>query len=675
MSTSPDTPRTPRDHHIRTAELWSARADALAARSQRFSRTRLALAALVIVLAVLTGGYGTLPAATGWTLVALGVGLFVALVVAHDRLERHRRIAVAHVSVSREALARLDREWDALPVVARPPKAGDPHIASEVPARVSASASDTVARDDRDAASEEDATSLDLDLFGRASLRQLLGPAATPGGDARLTQWLLDALHGAAPDVAERQDAVRQLAPLTDHREALLAQARSSADLRSGAGAAFHAWVAVRGSVLARRWFALTALVVPVASVLVFLADRAGYRVAGGWVMIAAAAWLLRFLARRHVARAFAGSDALSGEIRRYVAMFDRWEQLPARSPAIASRQARLTSGGTTASRALGSLGRLVDLADLRWSHLPHVFVHSLTAWDVHVACALERWNVRHGAHVAEWFEALADLDALATLASLAHDEPAWTYPTIDAAAAALTARGLGHPLIASATRVGNDLSIGPPGTVLVITGSNMSGKSTLLRGTGLNITLAQLGAPVCADALSLPSVRLETSIRIADSLAQGVSYFMAALLRLKTIVEAADRAWHPGEARVLYLLDEVLQGTNSEERQVAIRHIVRHLAQSSAIGALTTHDLHLVEAPEFRAHAQHVHFTEHLEERPDGPVMTFDYQLRGGPAQSRNALALVRMVGLGDASLMTARPSPDYDAPPRSDTNHDEQT
>jgi DNA mismatch repair ATPase MutS len=148
----------------------------------------------------------------------------------------------------------------------------------------------------------------------------------------------------------------------------------------------------------------------------------------------------------------------------------------------------------------------------------------------------------------------------------------------------------------------------------------------------------------------------------------------MAALLRLKTIVEAADRPRQPGDARVLYLLDEVLQGTNSEERQVAIRHIVRHLARSSAIGALTTHDLHLVEAPEFRAHAQHVHFTEHLDERPDGPVMTFDYLLRPGPAQSRNALALVRMVGLGDASLMTARPPSDYHAPRRTDTDHDEQ-
>jgi DNA mismatch repair ATPase MutS len=133
----------------------------------------------------------------------------------------------------------------------------------------------------------------------------------------------------------------------------------------------------------------------------------------------------------------------------------------------------------------------------------------------------------------------------------------------------------------------------------------------------------------------------------------------MAALLRLKHIVVAADEPWRAGQPRVLYLLDEVLQGTNSEERQIAIRHIVRHLVHTPAIGALTTHDLHLVNTPEFQQHARHVHFTEHVEHAEDGPIMHFDYLLRPGPAQSRNALALVRMVGLGDARMVDATNGP----------------
>jgi DNA mismatch repair ATPase MutS len=377
--------------------------------------------------------------------------------------------------------------------------------------------------------------------------------------------------------------------------------------------------------------------------------EVAGYRVAGGWLALPAVAWGVRALLGRHVRRALDGADALSGEVRQYAGLFGRWECVEVSAPCLVTRQTVLSEGRASASVALRRLGRLIDLADLRYSHLPHVLVHSLTGWDLHVAAALERWRTTSGARVARWFEVLAELDALAAMAGLAHDEPEWTYPTLAPQADVLAADGLAHPLIAADVRVGNSVSIGPPGTVLTITGSNMSGKSTLLRAIGLNVVLAQMGGPVCASRLHLPPLRLATSIRIADSLADGVSYFMSALLRIKDIVVAAEQPRDGTSPRVLYLMDEVLQGTNSEERQVAVRHIVRHLVRCDALGALTTHDLRLVEAPEFVAHARHVHFTEHITESGAGPAMTFDYTLRPGPATSRNALALVRLVGLGD--------------------------
>jgi hypothetical protein len=612
----------------------------LARTSRQLSRARLTLAAALVALLVVSAGYGLIAAPLAWTLGGLGVAAFVALVVWHDRVEHRRRVDAAHVRISQAALDRHLRRWEALSLET------DAHAAAVDPAS--------------GAPAEDAATAEDLDLFGRASLRQLLGRTATPAGAARLATWMRDATHGAPSDVIARQQAIRELAPLIDHREALLAESLAQQDLRHGSPEAVSRWVEGPASPLARGSVAVAALALPLATLALIAADRMGYRGGGWWLLLVAVAWVLRAVFARPIAPAFAGSDALSGEVRRYAAMLAGWEQVPAASDLLVQLQARLTTGPMPASRALRSLGRLVDLADLRWSHLPHVFVHSLTAWDVHVAAALERWNARHGAHVADWFDALADLDALATIAALAHDEPAWTFPSFDAAAATaaapattapvLSAAHLAHPLIPETVRVGYDVEVGPPGTVLVVTGSNMSGKSTLLRAIGLNVVLAQMGAPVCARAMALPSARLETSIRIADSLAAGVSYFMAALLRLKLVVEAADRPWQPGAPRVLYLLDEVLQGTNSEERQIAIRHIVRHLVATSAIGALTTHDLHLVHAPEFLAHARHVHFTEHVEEGDEGPVMRFDYLLRPGPAQSRNALALVRMVGLGDA-------------------------
>jgi DNA mismatch repair ATPase MutS len=203
-------------------------------------------------------------------------------------------------------------------------------------------------------------------------------------------------------------------------------------------------------------------------------------------------------------------------------------------------------------------------------------------------------------------------------------------------------ARGLGHPLIPDERRVANDVTLGPPGTLLLVTGSNMSGKSTLLRSIGLNAVLAQAGGCVCATSLRLPPSDLQTSIRVQDSLELGLSYFMAALARLKGVVDAAERP-RPGRV-LLYLLDEILQGTNSAERGIAVQGVARHLLAAGAIGAMTTHDLNLAAEEPLISAATLVHFTETVDE--DGG-MRFDYRLLDGLATSRNALRLMRLIGI----------------------------
>jgi DNA mismatch repair ATPase MutS len=268
-----------------------------------------------------------------------------------------------------------------------------------------------------------------------------------------------------------------------------------------------------------------------------------------------------------------------------------------------------------------------------------------LTLWDVHVWSALERWQRQYGPHVRDWLHAAGEVDALCTFAGVVHDNPGWTFPSVSAEGPLrLEARGIGHPLLRDEVRVGNDVSLGPPGTFLLLTGSNMSGKSTLLRSIGLNVVLAQAGAPCCASALSLPPVRLYTSMRVQDSLEQGLSYFMAALARLKLVVEAAS-AQSP--APLLYLLDEVLQGTNTAERQIAVREILMHLLERTAFGAVTTHDLALADTPELAGVAQFLHFTEHVTEKEGRVSLSFDYKLRPGIATSTNALMLMKLMGL----------------------------
>ena len=221
------------------------------------------------------------------------------------------------------------------------------------------------------------------------------------------------------------------------------------------------------------------------------------------------------------------------------------------------------------------------------------------------------------------------------------HDYPGWAVPTFDEPPL-IAARDLAHPLIPDDRRVANDVEVGPPGTLLLVTGSNMSGKSTLLRAIGVNVILANAGCSVCASSMRLPAVDLHTSIRVHDSLEAGLSYFMAALARLKAVVDAAEHE-RPGRV-LLYLLDEILQGTNSAERAVAVRAVARHLLDSGAIGAMTTHDLTLTREEPFEPAARFVHFTETVDE---AGAMSFDYRLRPGVATSRNALRLMKMIGI----------------------------
>ena len=189
-------------------------------------------------------------------------------------------------------------------------------------------------------------------------------------------------------------------------------------------------------------------------------------------------------------------------------------------------------------------------------------------------------------------------------------------------------------------------MRIGPPGSFVMVTGSNMSGKSTLLRAVGVNVVLAQAGGPVCATSMTMPPLALSTSMRVQDSLEEGVSYFMAAVRRLALVVEAARRT-PPGGPMLLYLLDEVLQGTNTAERQVAVRRILRHLLTLPVIGLVTTHDLELAACDELAGACDAVHFSEGVEHHDEGLRLTFDYRLKPGVATSRNALKLLKIVGL----------------------------
>lgn len=603
--------QSPREfYRIRAARFGEERA-ALAARARVLAHARLAAFSAFVV----AGLMAELRGSTALAVVAgSAVVLFVALIVWQQRVRRAERWAADLAALNEQGLQRLDRSWERLPV--RPPSVS----------------------------LEGHSYAADLDLFGRVSLSQLLGPVATPFGSRTLDEWLLSPADPAT--ISARQDALRELAGMHELRETLSLHARATRSIRMQHIDSFLHWAESPMAVPAPALLRILSWLLPLVTAALIAAHAAGAITTSLWLLPMTVSLLLYFTigARaRHVFDAAFGREPLFAY---YPDMMRAAAAAPLQSPLLATVAARLGTGDVPAHERLHRLQRLMHLADVRSSsiHLP-LFV--LTLWDVHLLLALQSWQRTAGGNVRDWLAALGELEALSALATLAHDRPDWSFPDVGSnTESVLEADELGHPLIGDDVRVHNDVRVGPPGTFLLVTGSNMSGKSTLLRAIGINAVLAQMGAPVCATRLRMPALDVQTSIRVQDSLARGVSYFMAELERLKQIVDAAE-AVRRTDVTQLFLLDEILHGTNTAERRIAATRVIRHLVDTRAIGAATTHDLQLAEEPDLAAAARLVHFTESIEEGPEVPIMRFDYRLREGLATSTNALVLMRIVGL----------------------------
>lgn len=390
-------------------------------------------------------------------------------------------------------------------------------------------------------------------------------------------------------------------------------------------------------------WLARLLAVATPAALLLWMAAILPIKV---FLLLATVNMALGYLFRERTHRSFDRVEAPEGGFQLYAEALERITSRSYAAEELRRIAGDLTVEGQAAHRWMLLLHRRVELSHVRHSSYLYLILQSLLCWDLHVLAKLERWQRDAGSRVRGWLQALGRFEALSALASLRFDNPDWAFPVVADGEPSYEAVQLGHPLIRDGQRVSNDVTLGPPGTFLLVTGSNMSGKSTLLRSIGVNAVLAQAGGPVCAESLRMPPVTLGTSILVEDSLAEGVSFFMAELQRIRWIVEEADRA-HAGAQVLLYLLDEVLRGTNSYERQVAVRRVVLHLLKQGALGAVSTHDLQLAEVPEITAVCVPVHFRETLHPGED-PPMTFDYRMHPGVATTVNALKLMELVGLG---------------------------
>lgn len=618
--------------HEYSERLQARRAvrDRLTEADARFAHARLTTVASAVLVALLVWRFGV----SGWWLLAPAV-LFLWLVRRHDQVLRSRDAACRGIAFYERGLARLEDRWVGT---------GEPGDRFRDDSHVYAN---------------------DLDLFGRGSLFELLSLARTRTGEEVLARWLTSPADAA--EIQVRQEAVEELSSALDLRERL---ALAGVDVRASVQTdRLLDWAESPMAGNRRLRLFTWAFTAAVLLAIPYVAMTGAW-----WVLGAVAAVQALVFRRLRQPMEAMLSTKDPGQATHFVAdelthrttdlavvadLLTHLEQQPFRSSRLAALRGRLTADGLPASRIIRRVQRLSQMHDgqTNAAFVPLVLFLSgrlelaLTAAALlqlvrpYLALAVARWRVQHGAGVRGWVETVAQFEALSSLSGYRYERTEDPFPDIVSTSGATRESGLfegmqlGHPLLPRATMVRNDVYLGRDVRLLVVSGSNMSGKSTLLRTVGINAVLALAGAPVRAASLRLSPLAIGSTLRIQDSLQEGRSRFYAEITRIRNLADIAV-----GPVPLLFLLDELFHGTNSHDRLQGAAGVLQSLLDRGAIGLITTHDLALTSvADELSPGAANVHFADWFE----ADDIRFDYRMKAGPVTRSNAIALMRAVGL----------------------------
>jgi len=593
-------PASPLEHYRARLAIWQSALDENLRRFRQLSTARLAVGLAGVVIAALSLGAQWL--SPWWLLAPLVV--FMILAVIHEKVDQKRSRAARAVAYCDRARGRMEHKW------ASQGNHGERfrptgHLYCD-----------------------------DLDVLGEGSLFALLDVTRTEAGQRTLARWLLEPCETAV--ARKRQKSVMELAPRWELREEI---ALLGDDVRAAIDdKAAKIW----GAAPVRRFFpgvsavALLLALAAIASFALFMAQVWGPR---PFLAALFVEMVFGLTVRDKVKAIVAGVSAPGSELRLLGELLARLEQEHFQSPMLNALARGLEKGADPASTEIRRLQRWVERLD--WAR--NQFFRGIAApllWIPQCAFAIEKWRERHGPRIAGWVNALAEFEALSCIATFAYEQPGAVFPEFVDGDAYFSGTAVRHPLIDPPHAVANDVELHSMDCRLwLVSGSNMSGKSTLLRAVGLNAVLAWAGAPVCCQKLRLSPLRIGASLRVNDSLLDNKSRFYAEISRLRDVAALA-KSGQP----TLFLLDELLSGTNSHDRRIGAAALVKGLVERGAIGLVTTHDLALASiAEELGGQARNVHFEDHME----GGEMRFDYQLRPGVVERSNALELMRAVGL----------------------------
>jgi hypothetical protein len=567
-------------------------------RDRLFGIAKLAIAACALVAAALSI-YNILALAPLLALVAA----FVAMLIAHERVLGRMALRTRAIQFYERGLARLNGKW------ASGGATGERYLdPTHVYAR-------------------------DLDLFGGASVFQYLCTTRTRSGEDTLARWLLE--PALVEEIPARQAAVRDLAARLTFREELASAGES---LRNAVHPeALSAW-GESGPILSTRstrFLTTTMGVLWLASIVAWIVTGAPFPA----LLMSLLNFAYAHALYARLNRAAGAIEKAADDLRLIAEVLALVEREAFAAPLLIELQSGLKRDGEQPSVAIRRLARLSETIQTRNS----LFARPLDLvlfWSAQLVFLAEQWQREFGPALRQWIDAVGEIEAFASLATFAFEHCDYAFPELIADGSLFDAEGIAHPLLSLVETVENDVTLGQDRQLMILSGPNMAGKSTFIRSIGVNAVLAQRGAPVRARRLRLSPLRVTASICILDSLSGGTSRFYAEIRRVKAIVDLAK-----GPLPVLFLLDELLSGTNSHDRYIGTESVLRQLVEHGAIGIVSTHDLSLARIPDTMDNrAFNAHFEDSLE---DGKLI-FDYKLRPGIVQTSNALELMRSIGLG---------------------------
>ncbi len=535
-------------------------------------------------------------------IIAVPIAAFVGLAVWHDRVLGAAGCASRAIRFYDDGIARLEDRWTGT---------------GETGARY---------------LDERHLYARDLDLFGTGSLFQLLSRARTHLGEELLAGWLTN--PASIPVVLLRQKAIAELRDQLDFRESLATAGGDSRDIDTIALSSWASSPAAQESVWLRT--AAVALAIGIFATAIWW-------VRGGppspLLVVIILKMVLTRPSRARVARIVRGVEMPLRHLDVLADTLALIEHAQFRSPRLVEIRSAMLSHGVVPSLAIRRLKRLSDMLDWRRNAF-FAPISAAVSWPLHLASAIESWRLEFGSKVLAWLSAVAEYEALSSLAAYSYEHPTDPFPEfIEGAVAQFEGAHLGHPLVPAARMVRNDVHLTPNVRLLIVSGSNMSGKSTLLRTVGVNVVLAMAGATVRGAHIRMTPLAVGATLHVHDSLQEGRSRFFAEISRIRDIVDLTAASPRP-----IFLLDELFQGTNSHDRKIGAEALLNTVIDRGAIGLTTTHDLALTAIAEQSAgRIVNVHFEDQLR---DGELV-FDYRMKPGPVTHSNALALMKAVGL----------------------------